>query len=66
MFFLFTSFRKFNETADILSSGSRVYQQILFKYGDDIFYDNGETKTNAKNRIPSNYKKKYCQWKNKN
>ena len=47
-----------------------VYYQVVpeyinkffFKYGDDIFYDNGETfelltKTNAKNRIPSNYTK---------
>ena len=36
--------------------------KFFFKYGDDIFYDNGETfelltKTNAKNRIPSNYTK---------
>jgi hypothetical protein len=47
-----------------------VYYQVVpeyinkffFKYGDDIFYDNGETfelltKANAKNRIPSNYTK---------
>ena len=47
-----------------------VYYQVVpeyinkffFKYGDDIFYDNGETfelltKINAKNRIPSNYTK---------
>ena len=36
--------------------------KFFFKYGDGIFYDNGETfefltKTNAKNRIPSNYTK---------
>ena len=36
--------------------------KFFFKYGYDIFYDNVETvelltKTNAKNRIPSNYSK---------
>ena len=36
--------------------------KFFFKYSDDILYDNGETfelltKTNAKNRIPSNYTK---------
>ena len=38
--------------------------KFFFKYGDDIFYDNREifellSKTNAKNRISSNYTKNF-------
>lgn len=47
---------------DCFSSVPTYINKFFFKYGNDIFYDNGETfellsKTDAKNRIPTNFKK---------